>query len=528
MFAIALLAGLAAPALSRSADQTTPAAGAAAPAERFAIMEFRVLHNTVLDARAIERAVYPYMGPDRSFADVQAARASLEKAYRDAGYSSVYVDIPEQSVEDGVVRLGVTEGRLDRVAVTGTRYFLNRHILAAVPSLTPGTVPHFPDVQQQLTALNQSSPDLRVAPILKSGDSPGTVDAELKVKDTLPLHGSAEVNDRYTANTTPTRVNLNLSYDNLFHRYQTLSIQYQTAPQHSSDARVIAATYLAPLPALHGTLALLALKTDSDVATVGTLAVLGKGQVFGARYVISLPLAGAWVPTLTLGADLKKFDESVLLAGGSGLQTPIEYMNWSLAYGAMLAHAGSMTSVTLATNFGVRGVVNDPVQFEAKRAGAKPDYFYWHLDALHVHPLAFGTAIALRASGQYSTEPLIDNEQFAIGGVDSVRGYLEAEDLGDSGFAGSAELRSPQLRRLFGVQPREAYVYAFYDIGSVRLIDPLPSQIASYGLRAWGLGLRLTGYAGVDAGFDWAHPLLSTVYESAEGSRVHFHVRYGF
>src|ERR1700760_3929096 len=103
--------------------------------EQFTIGEYRVLHNTVLSPRQIEAAVYPHLGPNKTLADVQAARTDLEKAYHDAGYSTVFVDIPQQSVENGVVRLQVTEGKVDRVRVLGTLYFSNRRILAAMPSL---------------------------------------------------------------------------------------------------------------------------------------------------------------------------------------------------------------------------------------------------------------------------------------------------------------------------------------------------------------------------------------------------------
>ena len=506
----------------------TPLRAGQVATEHFGILEYRVLNNSTLSARQIERAIYPHLGPDRSLSDVQAARADLEKAYRDAGYSTVYVDIPEQSVEAGIVRLAVTEGRLDRVTVKGARYFMDRRILAAVPSLKPDAVPHFPDVQKQVDALNQASPELSVVPILKPGPDPGTVDVDLKVKDQLPLHANLEINNRYTADTTHTRLNLNVSYDNLFQRYQTLALQFQTAPEHPSEARVIAGTYLAPLPALGTTLAFFAVDTDSDVATVGTLGVLGKGHVYGSRYVVPLTPVGKYVPTLTFGADLKNFDEDVLLASSPGLQTPIKYMNWSIAYGASLVQEQVLTSFSVATNFGIRGVVNDPVEFESKRFGAKPNYMYWHADASQVRPFAFGTGLALRFAGQYSTEPLIDNEQFPIGGVESVRGYLEAESLGDMGFDASIELRSPHLANLFGIHPREAYVYTFYDAGVVNLIDPLPTQTARYDLQGWGLGFRVAGYAGFDAEFDWARSLIATAYESANGSRIHFHFRYGF
>jgi hemolysin activation/secretion protein len=523
-----LVTGIAVRGMASAQDVSGGAAApTAASAEHFAILEYRVLHNTVLGTRQVERAVYPHLGPSETFQDVQAARADLEKAYRDAGYSTVYVDIPEQSVESGIIRLTVTEGRLDQVRVSGTRYFMNRRILAALPSLEPGTVPHFPDLQQQLNALNQASPDLSVAPVLKPGPEPGTVDVDLKVKDTLPLHASLEVNDRYTADTTHARVSLNVSYDNVFQRNQTLSLQYQTAPEDARDARVIAGTYLVPLPALSATWAFLAVQTDSDVATVGTLGVLGKGHVYGSRFIVQLPAIGKYVPNLTFGVDYKDFDESVLLAGG-GLQTPIKYLNWSAAYGATMFHEHGSTSFTMAADLGVRGVLNAPAEFEDKRYDAKPDYLYWHADASHLQPLLLGTELALRFAGQYTTEPLIDNEQFAIGGVDSVRGYLEAEALGDIGLDGSVELHSPHFGRLFGIRPREGYGYAFFDIGSARLLDPLPTQTSHYELRGWGVGLRVAGYAGADAGLDWAFPLVSTSYETAYHSRIHFHVRYGF
>jgi hemolysin activation/secretion protein len=107
-------------------DAAAPAAGqpeAQARAEpRFDILEYRVEGNSVLTREQIERAVYPHLGPRRTIADVERARGSLEKTYREAGYATVLVDIPEQKVSAGSVVLKVTEGRLSRVRVKGSRY----------------------------------------------------------------------------------------------------------------------------------------------------------------------------------------------------------------------------------------------------------------------------------------------------------------------------------------------------------------------------------------------------------------------
>src|SRR5262245_55078889 len=100
--------------------QAQDAAPAPAEMAHFDVMEYRVLGNTVLAARDIESAVYPFLGPAKSLDDVEQARLALENAYRSAGRGTVFVDIPEQDVgEDGVIRLRVTEGRLNTVRVTG-------------------------------------------------------------------------------------------------------------------------------------------------------------------------------------------------------------------------------------------------------------------------------------------------------------------------------------------------------------------------------------------------------------------------
>jgi len=509
-------------------------AGAAAPAAApqqgatFAILEYRVLGNSVLPARTIERAVYPHLGPARSIADAQAARVDLEKAYRDAGYSTIYVDIPEQSVENGVVRLQVTEGRLERVRVTGTRYFSNRRILAAAPALETGAVPYFPAVQQQLAELNRESADLKVAPVLRPGTVPGTVDVDLKANDTLPMHAAVEVNNDYTVGTPHTRMVFNLAYTNLFQSSQSLALQYQVAPQQPKDSSVLSATYGVPLGSHGASLTLLGLLSNSNVAAVGTLGVVGKGQIYGAHFSTPLSSSADFYPSFTFGGDFKDFDSNVLLSGATGLETPIRYINWSVIYGGAFVRSRMAASFDVGLNFGIRGLVNQPADFENNRYLAQPNYMYLRANGSADHALVWGSRLALRVSGQYTTEPLVSYEQFAIGGVNSVRGYLEAEALGDTGASGSIELRSPSPASLFGVPVQSAYVLAFSDAGIVSIISPLPQQLSRIHLASAGVGMRVAGFSGFNAVFDWAYPLVSTSEVKAGESRVDFQFRYGF
>lgn len=524
-----LAAPPAGPAPRGPAPGPAPASGPSpAQTEVFPVMEYRVLHNTVMSVRQVESAVYPYLGPGKTLTDVEGARRSLEQAYHNAGYSSVFVDIPEQAIQEGVVRLSVTEGRVGALHVTGERYVSGRAIRAAVPSVAPGTVPYFPDLQRELNDLNRQSPDMTVVPVLKSGDTPGTLDVNLKVKDDPPLHASVEVNNRNTPDTTATRLYFNLGYDNLFQRFQTLALQFQVAPEHANQAEVYSASYVVPFSPGGPSLAFFGVKTDSDVATVGTLSVVGRGHIWGTRYVIPVSASGGIIQTLTFGSDYKDFGQNVLLTEGGGIQTPIHYMNWSADYSLNLTTPHTHSMLEYANNFGIRGIANSAEEFENNRYLAEPNYFYWRVNATHERLLTHDWTLALRLNSQYTTEPLISNEQFAIGGVESVRGYLESEALGDFGESGSIELRTPQLAPLIRTGARQAYAYVFVDGGIVALNDPLPSQESRTKIWSYGGGMRLTSFDGFDMGFNIADARRATLYTHDNDVRFLFSVRYGY
>ena len=91
------------------------------PVQRFDVHEYRVLGNTVMSNRDIEGVLYPLLGDGKTIGDVDTARGALEKAYHDAGYATVFVDIPPQEINEGIVRLRVTEGKTRVRTISGAR-----------------------------------------------------------------------------------------------------------------------------------------------------------------------------------------------------------------------------------------------------------------------------------------------------------------------------------------------------------------------------------------------------------------------
>ncbi len=88
-----------------------------------------------------------------------------------------------------------------------------------------------------------------------------------------------------------------------------------------------------------------------------------------------------------------------------------------------------------------------------------------------------------------------------------MRGYLEAEELGDIGVKGTAQIGSPQLALLSKRIRLDAFV--FYDAGRISVTDPLPGQDSNSALRSWGAGIDLYAFDHVSGSLTWAYPLLS-------------------
>ena len=507
--------------------KTASATAAKAETHRFNVLEFQVAGNSVLPNLAIETAVYPYLGEAKSIDDIELARASLEKTYRDAGYLTVLVDIPEQQVEGGIVTLKVTEGRVARTRVVGSHYFSQGRIREKTSELAEGSVPYFPDMQKQIASVNTTA-DRRVTPVLKPGKTPGTLEVDLKVDDKLPLHGSLELNNRYSANTSPLRLSGMVSYDNLWQREHSFALQYQIAPEDVAQSNVLSGTYVMPLGTRGDMLALYAVRSRSNVAALGNLSVLGSGNIYGVREIMPLPSRANLFHSFSLGADYKDFQENLVLQGADSLKTPISYLSFVLAYNATVLGENAQTQANISANFAPRGLGNTAQEFENKRHNAQPNYAYLKADVTHTRKVLGDYSLIARLGGQLADMPLVSNEQFGAGGVESVRGYLESEALGDNALLGSLELRTPSLAKNLPDGVDELRLLAFTEGALLRVIQPLPQQTSRFVLSSVGIGARLKAWRGLTSTLDVGWPLKNTTYTRNGDPRVHFKLFYEF
>lgn len=474
--------------------------------KRFDIWEYRVEGNSLLTAANIETAVVPYLGPQRLIGDVNEAASNLERAYRDSGYPTIFVDVPEQDIVGGVVTLRVVEGHLDRTRIEGARYFSLSGIREKMASLEAGKALHIPTMQKELSALNALSPDMKVVPVLKPGKEQGAVDLDLKVKDQLPLHGSVEVNNYNSANTTDTRLSAAISYDNLWQKQHSFGLQWQTAPEATHEVNVLVATYIAPWFDSNNRIAVYVVDSKSDVASLGDISVIGDGRIYGTRFVMPLPSDRAFVHSLSIGADYKDYSEIIRLDPTNKIATPINYAVWAFQYNASSFSQASQTQWSIGANFGIRGIGNSDSEFIDKRNKAHANFAYVRGSMKRTDFLPADWQVGSRLHFQFSDSPLINNEQFSAGGVSSVRGYYESQALGDNGTAGSLELRTPSLLKRFESLD-EFRLLVFIEGAHLKIKDALADQEDTVNLASAGFGLTLKALKQFDVSIDWGHAL---------------------
>lgn len=518
--------------LAAGAQQAAPApveAAQDAGVKTVTINEYIVRGNTVLDARQIEQAVEPYLGPGRTLADVEKARDAVNALYQQAGYQSVYVDLPEQQVSGCVVLLKVQQTPIGRLRVVGAAYDSPARIREQVPSLAEGEVPDFDAAQAELGALNQGG-RRQVLPLVREGAMPGTMDVDLQVDDRSPWRASAAVNNDHSADTEKLRLSASLAHENLWQRGHSANIGVYLAPEDTKQAKVFSAGYTAPFAGTPWSIEASGYISDSRVLNAGGQGgagsgtnVIGDGHSIGVKLNYLLPSSTTWWRQLSIGVDFKDTREDTQV-GKDRLLSPLKYAPLTLGFVGVRQGASDQTSISTSLVAGTRrllGYGSGGDDFFQKRYWADPSFVAFKADVSNTHTFDSDWQWYARAALQVTDAPLVSAEQFAAGGMYTVRGYLSAEAIGDYGGLANLEWRTPAWSLWSGSDLR---LYTFADAAYLRLRRPLPEQTSKYNLAPLGIGAQLRLGEHLQLRLDYAWPYSDGPVTPRDDKRLHFNI----
>lgn len=466
---------------------------AVTPPPKFSIQGFEVIGDSVLGADLIQRLVAPYTGKDKDFSDVQRALEALEGAYRDRGYGVIQVALPEQDITKGVVRFNVIQPKIGKVTVEGNEHFSTDNVRRSLPSVKEGETPNSNDIARNLQ-IAAEHPVKQTNVLLRSGASEGVVDVNVRVTDDRPWRLVGTLDNSGTADTGYWRLGVGYQHTNLFDRDHTLSLQYITSPGHLSDVAIYGIGYRIPYYRLNSSLDLFAGYSDVDSGTVaGLFAVSGKGTIYGARWNYYLPKWGDVEQKVYLGLDYRAYQNNVTLAG-VGFVPDITVRPISLGYAGLKRMAASEWAFNASLARNIPGADDGTgADFQATRFGADKNYSILRFGTSFSHAFRNEWQGRIAYMGQYTKDSLVPGEQFGIGGVETVRGYLPREAANDRGYATQLELYTPNFAAATGLSDKwRARLVGFYDFGAVSRNNALPGEQGGKYLASTGVGLRMS------------------------------------
>jgi hemolysin activation/secretion protein len=600
---------------------SSPAQETNAPAKpagkAFFVSRYEVAGNTVLPQAQIDSVLTNHTGNAVTITDLKKGLGELQLLYRNFGFPTIYVSLPQQKITNGVVHVDVVEGRLSSIKIEGNRWFSVPNVLRALPGLNTNVLLDTKWFQTELDLAN-GNVDRQIYPVIGPGADPDTTELTLRVKDRFPLHWHIEVDNKSTPGTPPLRIDTAAQYNNLWQLEQQAGVQYNFTPQQVKQDNYLpndfwdqprvdsySAFYRIPfgsaadglrefyerqpadfgydyvthkfdLPPATGKpeLTFYASRSASetpvaygpqnyDLQTADVVIVTNSNERsvsfnenIGSKLVIPVKQFANTRSSFTLGMDFKQFQSRTYFTNVSvasfyttnngtlqflGQTTDINSNNTSLTVRYLPLNAGwfgSRPDKWGNTTFGIGDVLylsalqspraNFQSLANSSRAGGTTTSLNASLSREQDLPRDW--SVLFRANGQWSAAPLINNEQFGIGGTAGVRGYQEGSDYGDSGWRMLLDLRAPAAD--IGAFPRDdgndlpaqLRCSLFMDGGEVYNYSR-PGQTDS-DITQWGTGLGFYFTAGehIDARLTLAWALLDTPSTSAGGAQAYFSV----
>ncbi len=497
-----------------------PAPAKPAPDEpRFEIRRFVFDGAKLVTQEQLSAETGAFVGKEKTFADVQRALEAVEKIYSRLGYSAVQVVLPEQELDKGEIRLQVVEAKVGRVIIEGNKFFDEANIRASLPSLQSGEAPNINAIARNLRVANEN-PAKQTTVLLRSGQEEATVDAVARVVDEDPIKGSVTVDSSGTQKTGRLRAGFGFQNANVWGLDHQFTFQFVTAPYRdedpskdknslslwpSKDAQILGASYRIPLYRSGDALDFTWAHSNVGTGQVAGFAITGVGSVAGARYTKNLDRIDDYEHRVSFAYDFRGYNNKGIRAAGGTVQVipDVNVHPISVQYSGAFRRQDSETAFSFGFTKNIPGgkdgtgtefcqtrqvTIAGSGHFECARA----DFLIYRWALNHNMAMAGDWQARFSVNGQLTRDMLIPGEQFGIGGVDSVRGFLEREIINDKGYRGSFEVYSPDFGKWTTISGARMRAVFFYDWGAVRRNRPSASELHGQYVASHGVGLRFS------------------------------------
>ena len=411
--------------------------------------QFIFTGNTVYSSGTLAQVVAKYTGRKIDSEELEAARQTITLFYVSHGYINSGAILPDQDPKDGIIHLTVVEGQLTTISITGNNWFQTWWLRNEMRQAA-GSPLNFNRLKEGMQVLRENPTIAQVNAELQPGGAPGESELKMEVKDSQPFRASIEVNNYRPPSVGSTIAQAHIADLNLTGNNDALNLTYGIATSdiggyEFSGLDNIAGDYRFPISPWRTTMEISADRTNSGIieAPFNQLNIESKLTEF--HFALHQPVFETPKDSLILTAEIDSRRNTTTLFG----------QPFSLSPGAF----NGVEDVTVprfiqefvdrGTDhvFSVRSQFSYGIDaFHATINAGSPDghFFDWLGQTQYVRRIGdSNNLIIARLSGQIADRPLLSVEQLELGGISSVRGYLENQALTDNGVIGSLEARIP-------------------------------------------------------------------------------------
>jgi hemolysin activation/secretion protein len=451
---------------------------------RVMVKKIRITGSTVFTAGELEKIAAPFENRELTSTDLEELRQRLTRHYIDQGYINSGAVIPDQKVVDGVVEIRIVEGRLTRTEVEGTVHFSKDYFTDRI-ALSSGPPLNLRELEQGLQVLlgnpMVSSMSAQVVP----GERPGEAVLRAQVQEAPRYELSAIADNKLAPSLGEVKLTLLGAMNNLTGRGDQLGAEFGWAEGIPHDLRL---RYRTPITARDTALGVHYENTEAVVKEepFDVLDIRSKLETVGVE--LSHPVYRTQNAQLSLAGVLERRETETTLLGvpfsfspgvvdGKATVSVFRFVADYLDRGrTQVIAARSTISVGLdAWDSTIHSDTDEP----------DSRFVSWLGQFQYVRRLSEsrGDQIRLRADLQLTNDALLPVEQYAVGGLDSVRGYRSFQLLRDYGYTASIEYRIPVFSNPVGA--RNLQFAAYVDTGGAKFKDrdsPSPSSLTGVGI----------------------------------------------
>ena len=496
----------------------------------FILRDIKITGMTIFNPDDFKPLYQKYIDKEITFKEVSDIVDQIKSKYKEKGYLTTNVYVPEQQILGGVIEIRVVEGKMGRLLIEGNKWF-TKNIIEKYLHAKKNEILNILTLQKDLLRLNQN-PDLEVKTVITAGEEPQTSDIILKVQDKFPYHVGTSVDDQGTRLSGKYRASVsgrstNLTANNDFFFYNSVV---------SADSSGDFFTYVIPMDT-RGT------KFGFDfsyfTSKVGRefrgFDIVGNSWYYIPHVTGEIYLSEA----LQVSADAGLRIESIKKLQGSKItvneQLRIPYYKLDMSRMDSFL-GGGQTTFSPEISFGTGDFLgaSRENQLKSSRLGTDGYYFKYVHSLRRVQRMPWESYMLLRHQFQGASHTLPSSEQFQLGGESTVRGYPEGDYLCDIGALVSADWVFPtyfipkEYKLPYDETPlrNEIQPVIFADMGGGYIKTKMVSEKGCKFLMGVGGGVRINFYNKFIARIEFAQAIGATPTANSGPSNFHISVNF--